>query len=167
MKQFIQKLKSSLKQSKQPKTILDQSKIENNQWFMPNINRQETENYLSDKEIGVFVVRQSESQSNCFVLSIRVPKYMNANEISHYLILTAANGAYRLKGFLKEFSDIKALVTHCSVIRDMLPVLLNLRFFSHGSEIHIKNDNYMIYSPSTSSLISFNSVGSLSSNVSY
>ncbi len=168
MKQFIQKLKSSLKNSKRVKNIefntIDIDEI----WYAPELTRDEAEIYLLEKEVGVFIVRKSESKENCFVLSVKVAKYLNANEISHYLISHQKN-IFELKGHNKHFHDLKSLVTHCSVIRDILPVLLNLKFFETDYQQQFyedKSDNYMFYSSSTSSLMSFNSLNS-SANISY
>ena len=171
-KSIFQKLKSTLKPKSTKKTVeaIEETKIELPSWYLPTINREETENYLINKEIGVFIVRQSESQNNCFVLSVKVAKYLNANEVSHYLILQSSSFCFKLKGFIKEFSDLKSLVTHCSVVRDMLPVLLNLNYYNHSGQQkfhHDKYDNYMVYQSSTSSLVSMNSLSSLSSNLSY
>lgn len=169
MKQFIQKLKSSLKNSKRVKdTVNDPIQI-NDIWYAPELTREKAEIYLLEKEVGVFIVRKSESRANCFVLSVKVAKYLNSNEISHYLI-SQINNTFELNGHKKHFHDLKSLVTHCSVIRDMLPVLLNLKFFEDGYQPQFsddKSDNYMFYSSSASSLMSFNSLNSLTSNVSY
>lgn len=113
-----------------------------------------------DKEIGVFVVRKSETQSDSFVLSVRVPKYLNPREVSHYLIVSnAAQDSFCVRGFQKEFSDLKSLVTHCSLMRDILPVMLNLDYYNNeSSRRHVvqqeRRENDLIYcffsSPSTS-----------------
>ena len=169
MKQFIQKLKSSFKNSKRVKSIAVDAIEIDDIWYAPELTREEAEIYLLEKEVGVFIVRKSESRANCFVLSVKVAKYLNSNEISHYLIHQVGN-TFELKGHQKHFHDLKSLVTHCSVIRDMLPVLLNLKFFEDGYQQHFnedKSDNYMFYSSSTSSLMSFNSLNSLTSNISY
>ena len=170
MKSFIQKIKSTLRNKK---TECNQAEVIeepiNANWYNPDINREETQVFLMSKEIGVFLIRPSETKSNCFVLSIKVAKYINVNEVSHYLIVKSASG-FTLKGFLKEFSDLSSLVTHCSIVRDMLPVLLNLRFYTVQSnpivESHNKCGNYMFFSSSTSSLTSTCSTSSFSSNFS-
>ena len=169
MKHLYQKLRSTLKSSSKKDIV---NVVENlPEWYMPAMSRGETESYLINKEIGVFVVRKSESKSNCFVLSVKVAKFLNAAEVSHYLILQASTtGTFKLDGFCKEFSDLRSLATHCSVIRDMLPVLLNLKYYRQGYVQQISrdnNDNYMFYSSSsTSSLVSMNSLSSFTSNVS-
>jgi len=173
MKNLIQKFKSSLKSSTKKTQGIDESICinENGEWFKPRMTREEAELFLNNKQIGVFVVRQSESQNNSLVLSVKVPRYLNINEVSHYII-QHSRISFKLKGFDKEFSDLKSLVTHCSVIRDMLPVLLCLDFYSsHLDQTNDKftglnKDNYMFYNSSTSSLVSMSSLNSFKSGFS-
>ena len=108
-----------------------------------------------DKEVGVFVIRKSETHQDCFVLSVRVPKYMNPREISHYLVVSnSQKDSYCVKGFQKEFSDLKSLVTHCSLMRDIIPVMLNVEFFKQQEPVIEHRESDLIYcffsSPSTS-----------------
>jgi hypothetical protein len=144
-------------------------------WYNETYNRLQTESYLADKEIGVFVVRKSETHQDCYVLSVKVPKYMNFNEVAHYLILqTRANNkkemCFCVKGFQKEFQDLKSLVTHCSMMRDILPIMLNVEFYKKQELDYNerKEANEFIYyfssSGSTSSLLSTTS--STSSHIS-
>lgn len=112
-----------------------------------------------DKEIGVFVIRKSETHSDSYVLTVRVPKYLNSREVSHYLIISNADkDSYSVKGFQKEFADLKSLVTHCSLMRDILPVMLNVDFYKtqlrQEENYTERRENDLIYcffsSPSTS-----------------
>ncbi len=80
---------------------------------------------LTDQEIGSFIIRLSSSCENCYALSIKVPYYANQNGIAHYLIIKDEKG-YKLKGVEKEFKNLKSLVTHYSVMQEILPVTLNL-----------------------------------------
>jgi hypothetical protein len=52
-----------------------------------NFKRDESENFLQDKPYGVFVIRKSETVKNGYVLSVKLPIYINKTKISHYLIL--------------------------------------------------------------------------------
>jgi hypothetical protein len=172
--QFIQQIISKLKKNKTNQTKstclkrpIDHS-IEEHKWFAKNLNRTEAEFYLSNKEIGVFLVRQSETKLNCLVLSVKVAKYINANKVAHYLIVKS-DKCFKLNGFQKQFADIQSLVTHCSVIRDMLPVLLNLKFYNQSitstTNQEANSDNYMIFDlPLNTTLSTFSSLTSLSSN---
>ncbi|XP_012945933.1 tensin-4, partial [Aplysia californica] len=74
---------------------------------------------------GSFLVRDSSTHPGCYVLSVRVPKYENPAEVSHYLILRTHRGV-KLKGLDKEWSTLPALVTHHTVMREMLPCTLRL-----------------------------------------
>jgi hypothetical protein len=130
-------------------------------WFKSNFNREEAEDYLRDKEIGVFVIRESETILDCYVLSVKCSKYIHytgKNEISNYIIVKSNDG-FIIRGNQKRFNDLISLVTHCSVMRDMLPVLLNLDFYRNECEMKKINDSFY-YSTSTVSTSSLNSVGS-------
>ena len=162
MKKLITKLRSSTNNTKKSTTGLDY-KVENPIWLKNELTRDEARAYLMDKEIGVFIVRQSETVKDCYVLSVKVPKYMNQNEISHYIIHKTKH-AYSIRGFNKEFSDLKSLVTHCSFIRDMIPVLLDLNYYRQEIIANEKEMNDLYYFTSVkASLPSTNSVGSLNS----
>lgn len=58
-KSIFQKLKSTLKPKSTKKTVepIEETKIELPSWYLPDINREETENHLINKEIGIFIVR--------------------------------------------------------------------------------------------------------------
>ena len=129
------------------------------QWYKCNFNRNQAENFLADTDIGTFVMRKSETIQDCLCLSVKVPKYINVTEISHYLIVqsksTRNHNTYSVRGYSKEFSDLDSLVTHCSVMRDILPVTLNLDFYREKSN-HYENkrNDFFYYSSSSSSLTS-------------
>ena len=183
MKQnLIQLVKSKLRPNKYKKSI-DQDSIQTShnefkrcnsdllpKWFKTEFTREDAEEYLKDKEIGVFVIRESETILDCYVLSVKCSKYIHytgANEISNYLIIKSADG-FIIRGNKKKFNDLVSLVTHCSLMRDMLPVLLNLDFYKSESEKKKLNDLFY-YSTSTcssatnstSSLASVSSAGSI------
>lgn len=90
--------------------------------------RKEAELYLSNKSIGVFIIRKSESRKNYYVVSLKVPKYINQSEISHFLIEKTKN-FYKIIGTDKQFTNLTKLITHCSLVRDLLPITLNLRYY--------------------------------------
>ena len=183
MKQSVlQKLKSKIRQTVKLVPVIDNSPIkvsivDNPIWLKNELTRDVSASYLMDKEIGVFLVRQSESIRDCYVLSVKVAKFINSNEISHYIILNSSkhgeeHARFSIRGFNKEFTDLKSLVTHCSFIRDMLPVLLDLNFYRNeiGSYKRKSVDDFYYYSGSTcsikSSMPSASSIGSLSSECS-
>ncbi|CAF1078297.1 unnamed protein product, partial [Brachionus calyciflorus] len=94
-------------------------------WYQLDMSRENVQDYLVDQEIGSFVIRLSSTCKKCYALSIRVPYFANQNGVAHYLITKNLNG-YKLKGVEKEFKNLKSLVTHYSVMQEILPVTLNL-----------------------------------------
>lgn len=132
---IIQKIKSKLSKSKSNYSLQYEELL----WYQENLTREEAEMQLFNEEIGVFLVRKSESIQDCYVLSVKVPKYINTIQVSHYLILKNKT-KYHMKGFgHKEFNDLNSLITHCSYMRDMLPVKLNLEFYQICSTKSIYN----------------------------
>jgi hypothetical protein len=103
----------------------------------------------------VFIIRKSESKLNFYAISIRVPKYINETEISHYLI-EKTNKFYKIHGSDKTFTNLTALVTHCSLVRDILPIILNLRYYQ-------QNDYYYPSSSSSSFIPTSNSLETICS----
>ena len=137
------------------------------EWYKSNYNREQAENYLQATEIGTFVMRMSETIQDCHVLSVKVPKYVNTSEISHYLIIKAkstsfhgkkhsSKSVYSVRGYDKEFTDLKSLVTHCSFMRDIIPVTLNLDFYREKTQqqTDYRRNDFFYYSSSASSLTS-------------
>ncbi|XP_059048770.1 uncharacterized protein LOC131843998 [Achroia grisella] len=94
-------------------------------WFQQGIPREIALEVLSGERVGAFLVRGSTTQAGCFALSVRVPADFQPSGIAHYLILTTPKG-YKIKGFTKEFSSLSALVTHHSVMPELLPAPLRL-----------------------------------------
>ncbi|CAN7987525.1 unnamed protein product [Ixodes pacificus] len=83
------------------------------------------------------MVRKSTSKPGCFALSLRVPRSLQPTGISHYLIMHTNRG-YKIKGFTKEFGTLTSLITHHSVMPELLPCPLSLSrynsaFRRHGS----------------------------------
>lgn len=151
MKQsFIQKLKIKFK-TEQTDNIQCQN-VPN--WYVDHMTREQAENLLITKEIGLFVVRRSETISGSYVLSVKVPKYINPTQVSHYLIIKTKKG-FCVKGSVhKEFQDIKSLVTHCSFMRDLIPICLNLDYYNDNKR---KFNEFIYYFNSTTSLDSISS----------
>ncbi|KAJ8733076.1 hypothetical protein PYW08_001374 [Mythimna loreyi] len=94
-------------------------------WFQHGIPREIALEVLSSQPVGAFLVRGSTTQAGCFALSVRVPRDFTPAGIAHYLILRTPKG-YKIKGFTKEFTSLCALVTHHSVMPELLPVPLRL-----------------------------------------
>ncbi|XP_064611165.1 tensin-1-like isoform X2 [Liolophura sinensis] len=109
---------------------LDRSYIEDESlrhcsWYQPGIPREIALDILQQEEIGSFIVRDSTTHPGCYALSVKVPKFENPSGISHYLILKTQRGV-KLKGLDKEWSNLTALVTHHTVMPEMLPCTLRL-----------------------------------------
>ncbi|XP_060801881.1 uncharacterized protein LOC106130252 [Amyelois transitella] len=94
-------------------------------WFQQGIPREIALEVLSSQAVGAFLVRGSTTQAGCYALSVRVPRDFQPSGIAHYLILRTPKG-YKIKGFTKEFTSLSALVTHHSVMPELLPVPLRL-----------------------------------------
>lgn len=157
---MLQKLKSKFRQNDKIQAIEENKQKPS--WFKERMSREEAENILKRKEIGVFIIRESESIKDCFVLSVKVPKFLNSTQVAHYLIVKSKRG-FCVRGFQnKEFSDLKSLVTHCSYMRDMLPIQLNLEYYIQEEK---KSQDFIYYFSSDSSS-SLNSLGTSQSNFS-
>lgn len=109
---------------------LDRSHIEDetlrhSSWYQAGIPRDVALEILQQEDIGSFIVRDSSTHPGCYALSVRVPKFENPTGISHYLILKTQRGV-KLKGLDKEWSSLLSLVTHHTVMPEMLPCTLRL-----------------------------------------
>ncbi|RUS74722.1 hypothetical protein EGW08_017518, partial [Elysia chlorotica] len=104
--------------------ILDET-LRHAVWYQANLPREIALEILQQEEVGAFVVRDSSTHPGCYALSVRVPRFENSSGISHYLIMRTQRGV-KLKGLEKEWSTLAALVTHHTVMREMLPCTLRL-----------------------------------------
>ncbi|XP_034949403.1 tensin-1-like isoform X2 [Chelonus insularis] len=94
-------------------------------WFQAGIPREITLEVLSQEPEGAFMVRESTSKPGCYALSLRVPREFQPSGIAHYLIMRTNKG-YKIKGFTKEFTTLTSLITHHSVMPELLPCPLSL-----------------------------------------
>ncbi|XP_052893351.1 EGFR adapter protein-like [Anopheles moucheti] len=104
-------------------SLKEQHELKGAPWFQAGIPREISLEVLSRQTPGAFLVRQSTTKPGCFALSLRVPP--PAPKVAHYLILRTIRG-YKIKGFTKEFTSLRALITHHSVMPELLPVPLAL-----------------------------------------
>ncbi|XP_053688570.1 EGFR adapter protein-like [Sabethes cyaneus] len=104
-------------------SLKEQHELKGAPWFQAGIPREISLEVLCRQNPGAFLVRQSTTKPGCFALSLRVPP--PAPKVAHYLILRTIRG-YKIKGFTKEFSSLRALITHHSVMPELLPVPLAL-----------------------------------------
>nr|CDS32085.2 tensin [Hymenolepis microstoma] len=94
-------------------------------WFQAYLPREVALELLTHEETGSFLVRDSVTQPGCWALSVRVPTHVNCVGITHYLIQRSKHGV-KLKGLDKEWPSLEALITHLTVIPEMLPCPLRL-----------------------------------------
>ncbi|KAK6627982.1 hypothetical protein RUM44_010464 [Polyplax serrata] len=129
-------------------------------WFQAGIPREITLEVLGQEPIGAFMVRESTSKPGCYALSLRVPRDFQPSGIAHYLILRTGKGykikvrrsvlleamlnvllgkmanvqvqqeLHYTIGFTKEFTTLTALITHHSVMPELLPCPLSLSRFN-------------------------------------
>lgn len=84
---------------------------------------------LQSADYGAFILRHSTTHPDCYALSVKVPKFTHESNIAHYLIerLTEQDtSSYRIKGTIKQFPTLLSLLTHHSVMPEILPITLNL-----------------------------------------
>uniref|UniRef100_A0A182JS06 SH2 domain-containing protein n=1 Tax=Anopheles christyi TaxID=43041 RepID=A0A182JS06_9DIPT len=110
-------IQSDLEREREYRRLLDEC------WYHENLPRSLSLQLLMDKLPGSFLVRKSTTQPDCYALSLRVPPG-SGPRIAHYLIVRTANEGYKIKGFQKEFSSLRALIVHHSVMPEALPVPL-------------------------------------------
>ncbi|XP_055844632.1 uncharacterized protein LOC129911016 [Episyrphus balteatus] len=111
------------KNTKSPKRKLSelQSELRDVPWFQPNISGKAAAEKLSKEDPGAFIIRQSSSvKPGNYILSLRME-----TKVKKFIILGSPR-CYKIKGAKKEFSSLKALVTHHSVMAEQLPVTLSL-----------------------------------------
>ncbi|KAL5291016.1 hypothetical protein ACFFRR_010432 [Megaselia abdita] len=104
-------------------SLKEQHELKGAAWYQAGIPREISLEVLTRQSPGAFLVRQSSTKPGCFALSLRVPP--PAPKVAHYLILRTVRG-YKIKGFTKEFTSLRALITHHSVMPELLPVPLSL-----------------------------------------
>lgn len=97
-------------------------------WYRPGIAREIVLDMLSQQEPGLFIVRDSLTHPGCYALSIKLPTHdsCTSSDIAHYLITKTPRGTFKLKGLAKEWNSLMALVTHHTVMKEILPCLLIL-----------------------------------------
>lgn len=84
---------------------------------------------LQQADYGAFILRNSTTHSDCYALSIKVPKFTHESNIVHYLIekiMINNTPNYRIKGTIKQFPTLLSLLIHHSVMPEILPITLNL-----------------------------------------
>ncbi|KAH9284556.1 Tensin-4 [Echinococcus granulosus] len=103
-------------------------------WFQAYLPREVALELLTHEETGSFLVRDSVTQPGCWALSVRVPTNVNCVGITHYLIQHSKHGV-KLKGLDKEWPSLEALITHLTVMPEMLPCPLRLPPAAHSGGV--------------------------------
>ena len=85
---------SALLKNKGSLSPSEQCELKGAAWFQAGISREISVEILSSQSPGAFLVRQSNTKGDCFVLSVRVPP--PAPKVAHYLILRTIRG-YKIK----------------------------------------------------------------------
>ena len=104
-------------------------------WFHPSCRRAESEEILLSRETGSFLVRRC-SNRNLASLCLSVRGRFSVEH--HLLIVNDEKGLVTVNGSFKEFRDISSLVTHLSVMKEVLSVPLKVKNDNHGK--NCKND---------------------------
>lgn len=97
-------------------------------WYKLGIAREVILDMLSHQEPGSFYIRDSLTHPGCHALSIKLhaPDSCTSSDIAHYLITKTPRRTFKLKGLSKEWNSLTALVTHLTVMKEILPCLLVL-----------------------------------------
>lgn len=104
---------------------VEDSDLKDAPWFQAGISRQIALEVLQNETAGSFLVRKSNSKPGCYALSLRLQSPPGP-KVAHYIIVRTATKGFKIKGFRKEFNTLSALITHHSVMPELLPLPLSL-----------------------------------------
>ncbi|XP_016956131.1 uncharacterized G-patch domain protein DDB_G0278987 isoform X2 [Drosophila biarmipes] len=90
-------------------------------WYQPRITAKAATEHLQQATPGSFLLRRSTPRH--FELVLRLERI---NKVKSYPVQSTRNQMYRLKGAKKQFTSLKALITHHSVMAEQLPLTLDL-----------------------------------------
>ncbi|XP_017012452.2 uncharacterized protein [Drosophila takahashii] len=90
-------------------------------WYQPRITAKAALEHLQKSTPGSFLLRRSTPRH--FELVLRLER---SNKVKSYAVQSTRNQMYRLKGAKKQFTSLKALITHHSVMAEQLPLTLDL-----------------------------------------
>jgi len=111
----------------------DNQQLMTSPWYQQGLSRDITTEILSNRPIGAFVVRQSQSRSDALALSVHIPYGM----VAHYLIQKLIHNNklyYKIQDSKKMFQSLVSLVIHHSVMPECLPCPLILSHSDIGSD---------------------------------
>jgi len=109
-------------------------------WYQQGLSRDITTEILSSRPVGSFVVRQSQSRTDAWALSVHIPYGI----VAHYLIqkIRVENKIYyKIQDSRKIFHSLVSLVIHHSVMPESLPcpLVLSCDFGDFGSNPGFSN----------------------------
>lgn len=90
-------------------------------WYQPRITAKAALEHLQQATPGSFLLRRSTPRH--FELVLRLERN---NKVKTYPVQSTRNQMYRLKGAKKQFTSLKALITHHSVMAEQLPLVLDM-----------------------------------------
>ena len=87
-------------------------------WFVPDLTREDSEEYLREEQVGAFVVRFGRSKDH-LALTVKCGK----EEFNHYKVLVE-KGEWTVVGCEKTFLSLSSMVVHLSFLKEMIPITL-------------------------------------------
>ncbi|KRF84056.1 uncharacterized protein Dvir_GJ12447, isoform C [Drosophila virilis] len=88
-------------------------------WYQPRITAKAAQEHLQSATPGSFLLRRSTPRR--FELCLRLD-----HKVKCYAVQCSRSEMYSLKGAKKQFSTLKALITHHSVMAEQLPLTLDM-----------------------------------------
>lgn len=88
-------------------------------WYQPRISAKAAQEHLQSATPGSFLLRRSTPRR--FELCLRLE-----HKVKCYAVQCSRSEMYSLKGAKKQFSTLKALITHHSVMAEQLPLTLDM-----------------------------------------
>ncbi|EDV96778.1 protein sprint [Drosophila grimshawi] len=88
-------------------------------WYQPRITAKAAQEHLQQATPGSFLLRRSTPRT--FELCLR-----QEHKVKSYAVQCSRNEMFSLKGAKKQFSTLKALITHHSVMAEQLPLTLDM-----------------------------------------
>ena len=91
----------------------DEQPLKQKPWFYGNITRQQCIDLMQDQAMdGEFMIRESESNKDDFVLSMKTGIKVSGLEIKHLKIVKKNEEGFKMDGYDQMFSDLDELVLY-------------------------------------------------------
>lgn len=118
LKQQPQKPKQKFRYNRNSDDGSEEAELLASSWYQPRITTKAALERLQQASPGTFLLRR---KSRSYELCLRVE-----TKVKHFVVVSLADNHYKLKGAKKQFTSLKALVTHHSVMAEQLPLTLAL-----------------------------------------